>query len=269
MHVLILILIFKLKLINLLFELKVRKIIDKSLNDDLSWILNDSIQNFVQVNSDNKWSIFKLARMCARYSYYDLANNFYELISNEFNSTSSDLMFKNWLNFMSTICKAEHLVGKSQVNNINELIRNLNEALSLYIRAQTVFKSSCVRCLNTTTLQINENSNTIFQIRYSELRSEQIKLYIHLLLSSMTYATIPAPVFQFKSSENFSKLGRIAQQMKYVQVESQKLNQKYKELISECFDADQHTLNILNMSKKQNEALIYCINLLNSPKSEQ
>lgn len=66
----------------------------------------------------------------------------------------------------------------------------------------------------------------------------------------MTCFTQPAPVFQlqsFQSSENFARFGRIAQQLKYSVVELQKLTQKYKDFIAECFDADQHTLNILNM----------------------
>ena len=134
--------------------------------------------------------------------------------------------------------------------NINDFIENLNQSLSLYIRAQAVFKSNCTKCLQSTStnnMPILENSNTCFQIRYCELRSEQIKLYIHMILSTMTFITIPAPIFQFKSSESFNKLGRIASQMKYLTNELQKLSQKYKELISECFDSDKHTLNILNM----------------------
>ena len=206
-----------------------------------------SIKSFLELNEHNSWHIFKLARMCVRYSYYEVANSLYEkmclqMSSMECEAYTSDLSCKSWLEFMAILCKAEHLITQSGVLDINELIRNLNEALSLYMRAQFLFKSYCTRCLT----QL-ENSNTCFQMRYCELRSDQIKLYIHLILSTMTYQTIPAPVFHFKSSENFGKFGRIAQQMKYSLVELQKLNQKYKQLISECFDADHHTLNILNM----------------------
>jgi hypothetical protein len=92
-----------------------------------------------------------------------------------------------------------------------------------------------------------ESVNVGFQQRYCELRAEQCKLYLHVLMSSMTWFTQPAPLFQFKSSDNLAKLGRIAQQMKYALNELQKLIVKYKEFIAECFDADSHSINILNM----------------------
>lgn len=67
----------------------------------------------------------------------------------------------------------------------------------------------------------------------------------------MTCFTQPAPVYQlqsFQSNESsFARFGRVAQQLKYSIVELQKLTQKYKDFIAECFDADQHTINILNM----------------------
>lgn len=191
--------------------------------------------------------------MCVRYVYFEKANQLFDNLTNlmssvSFNMSASDLSYKSWLEFISILCKAEYFLTQSDSENINDFIENLNKSLSYYIRAQSIFKSSCTRCLHLSNcIPVLESSNTCFQIRYCELRSEQIKLYIHIILSTMTYITIPAPLFQFKSSENFNKLGRIASQMKNITNELQKLCQKYKELISECFDADKHTLNILNM----------------------
>lgn len=238
---------------NLLFELQIRSFgyLDKEIE---AYFIEDSVKKFLDKNHNDLWSIFKLARMCVRYTFYDLANTIYENLSIKmtnsiFNMSTSDLSYKGWFDFMSCICKSECLLTKSNPSNINDLIKLLNEALSGYMRAHTLFKSSCSRCLthSSTSIPTLENSNTCFQIRYCELRSEQIKLYVHLTLSSMTFQTIPAPVFQFKSSENFARTGRMAQQMKYSVVELQKLNQKYKDFIAECFDADEHTINILNM----------------------
>jgi len=195
------------------------------------------------------------------------------------NIVRADLNCISWLKFMSTLCKAEHLITQSEVLNINEFISNLNRALELYNQAQSLFKANCSKCFwpspnasmtqQVSTLPALENSNTCIQTRFCELRSEQIKLYVHLILSTMTYQTIPAPIFHFKSSQNFGRFGRIAQQMKYSLAELQKLTQKYKELVSECFDADCHTLNILNSCKKQNECLMFCINLLSCHNTEK
>ena len=209
--------------------------------------------------------------MCSRYAYYEQANHIFENLSANLaqycvqvedsnrnqkqQKQSVDLNYISWLEFMGIMCKAEYLIGQANVTNVNEFICNLNSALQLYNRAQVVFKANCSRCFSPCPIQTAanitpvtlENSNTCIQLRFCELRAEQIKLFIHLILSTMTYQTIPAPVFHFKSAETFGKFGRIAQQMKYSLVEVQKLTQKYKELLSECFDADCHTLNVLNM----------------------
>ena len=216
--------------------------------------VENCIETFLKVNKNSLWQIFKLARMCVRYSHYELAMKIYErmsseTISNSINMSTSDLSYKSWFDFMALICKAESSL-QLNFSNINDFINSLNQALNHYVKAQILFKSLCTKCFNSQNFSFItlENANTIFQIRYCELRNEQIKLYIHLILSSMTFQTIPAPIFQFKSSEvNFAKFGRIAQQMKFTVVELQKLSQKYKDLISECFDADNHTINVLNM----------------------
>lgn len=240
---------------NLLFELETRRVDTIDNRPDYLDLLcvHDSVHQFLELNQSSLWEIFKLARMCVRYAQYALANEIYEQLSTKmtnaiFNMSTSDLSYKSWFDFMSCICKAEHLMSKYDCDNLNDLINCLKEALSLYMKAQVIFKSNCTRCLTSSSTSIPglETSNTCFQIRYSELRSEQIKLYIHLILSTLTFNTIPAPVFQFKSSENFARNGRISQQFKYTIVELQKLTQKYKDFISECFDADEHTINILN-----------------------
>lgn len=266
-------------MINLLFELQVRtnKITqEEHLDNENSELVKKCVREFLDANEKNQWLKFKLARMCVRYSYYELATKLFNNVSNELrreystNVKKSDIGFISWLEFMALISKAEFLISQTGVENINDYIQNLNESLSLYINAQILFKANCARCFipfgsgsgaSTSSGSSSgsgssstsyppptlENSDTSIQIRYCELRAEQIKLFIHMVLSTMTYQTIPPPAFQFKSSENFGKLGRIAQQMKNSMVELQKLNQKVKELISECFDGDIHTLNVLNM----------------------
>lgn len=164
------------------------------------------------------------------------------------NMSTNDLSYKSWFEFMSLVCKAESQLVKKHFKNYSDMMNNLNQSLNDYTRAQMLFKSLCSRCLtHSNTLPVLENSNTCFQTRFCELRCEQIKLFIHVSMSLLTFRTVPAPVFQFNSSENLAKYGRIAQQMKYSVVELQKLNQKFKDFISECFDADEHTINILNM----------------------
>ena len=203
--------------------------------------------------------------MCVRYTYFDLAEPVYAQLSTAiansmFNMSTSDLSLKGWLDFMHQVCQAEcaRTRASQRARNVSELIRCLNEALALLIRAQTLFKATCTRSLQNACFSSSannssnnthslENATACFQIRFCELRSEQVKTYIHLVLSVMTCETIPAPAFQLKAAENFNRLGRIAQQMKYGVNELQKLNQKYRDLLFECFDADQHTINILNM----------------------
>jgi hypothetical protein len=242
----------------LLFELEIRRLdlIDKreTYRDVLR--IKESVREFLSLNKTCLWSVFKLARMCVRYCHYELANEIYQQLADQMvnaiiNMSTSDLTYKSWFDFMSHICKAEHLLSKSECATFNQLIECLNEALSLYMKAQIIFKSNCTRCFSTATtstmpLSTFETASTCFQIRYCELRSEQIRLFVHLLMSTLTFSTIPAPVFQFKSSENFARSGRISQQLKYSIGELQKLTQKYKDFISECFDADEHTINILN-----------------------
>ena len=263
-------------MINLLFELQVRsfKKLGEEATSDHSELVTECVRGFLEANDKDQWLKFKLARMCVRYSYYELATELFNNVSTELrreytlNMKKSDMSFINWLEFMAILSKAEFLISQTGVEDINEYIQNLNESLSLYLNAQILFKANCAQCFiplssatsttsggssaSSSTSSSNqpptlENSDTSIQIRYCELRAEQIKLFIHMVLSTMTYQTIPPPAFQFKSSENFGKLGRIAQQMKNSTVELQKLNQKIKELISECFDGDIHTLNVLNM----------------------
>ncbi len=175
-------------------------------------------------------------------------------MSNKMTKDSSiELSYISWVDFMSMLCKAENnLSSKSikAVKNVSKIINLLSESLSIYMRAQVLFKSNCTRCLaynNNNLIPTLETTNICFQIRYCELRCEHIKLYLNLILSSMSYQTSPPPIFQFKSSENISKFGKFGQSLKFIILELQKLNQKYKEFTSECFDADEHTINILNM----------------------
>ncbi|RMZ94376.1 integrator complex subunit 7, partial [Brachionus plicatilis] len=191
--------------------------------------------------------------MCVRYTHYDLSEKIYQNLSLLMtgaihNMSTNDLSYKSWFEFMSLVCKAESALVKTEFESFSELMTNLNQSFNEYTRAQTLFKSLCSRCLtHSNSLTVLENSSTCFQIRFCELRCEQIKLFIHLSMSLLTYRTVPTPVFQLKSSENLARYGRIAQQMKYGVVELQKLNQKFKDFISECFDADEHTINILNI----------------------
>lgn len=235
---------------NLIFEIQVRYFYFASSETDY---LRNLVENFVKRHDRDLWSVYKLSRMCVRYTHYDLSEKIYENLSNLMtgaitNMSTNDLSYKNWFEFMSLVCKAESGMTKTEFKNFSDLIKNLNQSFDYYTRAQTTFKSLCSRCLtHSTSLPMLENSNSCFQIRFCELRCEQIKLFIHLSMSLLTYRTVPAPVFQFKSSENLARCGRIAQQLKYSVNELQKLNQKFKDFISECFDADEHTINILNM----------------------
>lgn len=164
---------------------------------------------------------------------------------------------------MSTVSEAEcslYQCKYSTMNvNITDLVSRLNQALLKYSQALSLFKALCCQQLVSTptgSSQSNhmENASGLFQVRYCELRIEQIRLYLSLMLGLMTYETIPVPVFQLKvngaTEKSVNKLTtgcRLSQQMKHSVNELNKLNQKYKELLSECFDADHHTLNILNV----------------------
>jgi hypothetical protein len=284
--------LIKLKLINLLFELEVRQInFVKQTTPVVSSRVHKCISTFLQNNPRAHWAQFKLARMCARYTYFDLADEVYTRLSSTisqsmFNMSTHDLSYTGWLDFMAMVCRAEARPSPSIKSN-SQLINCLNESLAYYMRAQSLYKATCTRSLvqscaaststaastnssasSTTAAVVHtpalENSNACFQIRYCELRSEQVRMFLHLVMSAMTFVTCPAPAFQFNSADSFAKLGRVAHQMKYSVAELQKLNQKYKELLSECFDADQHTINILNMCfNRYHFIIIYILELSN------
>lgn len=146
----------------------------------------------------------------------------------------------------------------------------------MYIKAQILFKAFInlfVNCNSTASGQNNNNNASYsyqnnFQLKYIELRIEQIKLFIHLALATMTYHTIPLPVFQYSISDQLGKLGRLGSQMKYSLFELQKLLFKYKGFLKECFDADLNTINMLNILRKHNECIVYAINLLSTANSK-
>jgi hypothetical protein len=219
-------------------------------------LLGECVSQLLRNAHSNGWLLYKMARMCARYAFFSQAVRIYSHLRDSFvaykSFNSNDLLYKCWLEFVSTLCQGEQSLcaQHSDSSSIDQLTRNLNETMRLYANALSIFKSSCVSRTQSNAHVSNsmlESVNVGFQQRYCELRVEQCKLYLHLLMSSMTWFTQPAPLFQFKSSDNLAKLGRIAQQMKYALNELQKLITKYKEFISECFDADSHSINILNM----------------------
>ena len=234
--------------------------------------LNEIITKFIEITrTTNYWINYKLARLCVRYSYFNHASTIFSDLkkaiemTNEkgFSSTrtTKNTNTKNYFEFFSYVCKAESLLIKQNVKNFTNLIENLNEALDLYIKAQFLLKSSNY-LMNTL--------NSSFQLRYLELRVELIKYFIHISLGTMTYHTIPPPVFQYSSTDYLSKLGRMGSQMKHSVFELQKLLLKYKNFIKECFDADENTINILIILKKLIECMIFTINLLSTvSKSEQ
>ncbi len=238
----------------MLFELEVRKLTFSKQPTNSNSLISKSIDTFLKNNPKSYWPQFKLARMCARYTFFSLADEIYSRLATEatnsiFNMSTGDLSYRGWLEFMSVLCRAESRISHSRSKNVNELVNSLNESLSYHTRAQFMFKAVCTKslaqaCSNTPAL---ENSLACFQTRYGELRSEQMKMFIHLVMSVMTFVSIPAPVFQFKSADKAARFGRVTQQMKFSANELHKLNLKYKELLSECFDADQHTINVLNM----------------------
>ena len=300
----------KLKLLNLLLELQVRKATTRhnasNAHNAVSADVESAIMRVVESNRHMPWHLYKLARMCVRYSQYKLACAIYESLAalmvaaaaagnndcaaaGTTNVSTSDMSYKGWLDFMAQVCRAEALVSSGAVTactSLVQLVASINEAFALYARAQTRFKSFCTRCLTATpsAVPVLDTTTGCFQVKYCELRSEQLKLYAHLVLASSTYRTAAAPVFQLhkatkatvtptsSSSSSSSaaaaaaamatttpslpssssaiaaaRLGRIVHQMKYIVLELQKLNVKCKELASECFDADQHTINILHL----------------------
>jgi hypothetical protein len=235
--------------------------------------LNEIIKKFIsKTDSSDYWINYKLARLCVRYSYFNHASVIFDNLKKVIEATSQKTSFSNvnntknfnmkqYFEFYSYLCKAESQLNRQDVKSFTNLIENLNESLDLYIKAQFLLKSSNY-------LIITLNSS--FQLRYIELRIEQTKYFIHISLGTMTYHTIPPPVFQYSSTDYLSKLGRMGSQMKFSVFELQKLLLKYKNFIKECFDADENTINILNILKKLNECMIFTINLLSTAsKSEQ
>jgi hypothetical protein len=233
--------------------------------------LNEIITKFI-TKSTYYWINYKLARLCVRYSFFNYATIIFDSLKklieetqptshSNSNNNTKNFNIKQYFEYYSYLCKAESLLIKQDIKSFTNLIENLNEALELYIKAQFLLKSSNY-LINTL--------NNFFQLRYIELRVEQIKYFIHISLGTMTYHTIPPPVFHYSSTDYLSKLGRMGSQMKYSAFELQKLLLKYKNFIKECFDADENTINILNILKKQNDCIIFTINLLSSAsKTEQ
>lgn len=171
----------KLKCMNLLFELQIRrnKNEDEESMDEAGGRCHDNdvlrieeaVHNLVDTlnneqaatktesttnsSSSSMWSIFRLARMCVRYAYYDLAYEIYTLLaailardgatgvvsggdSSSSTMSTSDLSYKCWFEFMSHVCQAEHFMTTSRArsDSVNQLIASLNDALSNYMRAQ-------------------------------------------------------------------------------------------------------------------------------------
>lgn len=116
----------------MLFEFQVRRTgnflgtSEKGEKDSGYDITRESIDIFIEINGSNQWLIFKLARMCVRYSYYALTHQLFEGLSRnlanvesgEDNVTIKDLTYISWLEFMSMICKAEHLISQSSVEHV-------------------------------------------------------------------------------------------------------------------------------------------------------
>jgi hypothetical protein len=61
-------------------------------------IIDDVVNKFQKINENNWWQLFKLARMCVRYVYYDIANSLYERMS-EIMATGSSNMSANDLRY--------------------------------------------------------------------------------------------------------------------------------------------------------------------------
>lgn len=143
---------------NLLFELQIRRVNylkDEEDEGEDVLAIEESVHRLLELNqreqegsvssSNNMWPIFQLARMCVRYTYYELAHEIFArlasmLVIAESANTSmstSDLSYKCWFDFMSHTCRAEHLIRTTaHCAGVNELIAALNEALSNYMRAQ-------------------------------------------------------------------------------------------------------------------------------------
>jgi hypothetical protein len=188
-----------------------------------------------------------------RYTFYSYASSILDRLINKSNFKKQS--FKIYLNFLLNISNAELLLTRKDFKNFNEFLKNLNTSLAHYTKSQFLLKS--LKHINTSTSYI--------QLKYCELRIEQIKVFIQLIMASMTYQTIPAPVFLY-STENLNKYGRIATQFKYTISELQKLILKYKIFVKEFFDADENTVNILNICRNNNEFL--CNVLISALKSD-
>ena len=183
----------------------------------------------------------------------DLKTILEKLYNNVKSSIDSKYIF--YIEFLLNVCNAECLFN-TKIANFNDIIKNLNNALALYVKAQILLKS-INSCIQQTQL------NSFFQLKYCELRCEQIKNFLHLLFATMSYQTIPAPKFFYATSDTISKYGRIGSQMKNMLSEAQKMNLKYKNFLKECFDADENTINILKTCKLQNYLVIMMISQLN------
>ncbi len=215
-------------------------------------MLTEAIEKFLE--KSNYWLNFKLARLCMRYAFYNYSSNILDNLISIPNFKNQS--FKIYLNFLLNISNAELMLTKADFKNFGEFLKNLNAALAHYTRSQFLLKS----------LKNSNASTSYIQLKYCELRIEQIKTYINMIMATMTYQTIPAPVFLY-STDNLNKYGRIATQFKYTTSELQKLILKYKIFIKEFFDADLNTINILNICRKNNELL--CNVLMSSLKSDK
>ena len=80
----------------MLFEIQVRKLEENNNGMNLASFVDEAIEIFLNINETNYWEIFRLARMCVRYVYFDKANQLFENMTNlmssvNFNMSANDL----------------------------------------------------------------------------------------------------------------------------------------------------------------------------------
>ena len=134
---------------------------------------NDKLKELIisySTKNNNEWNDFKLIRLMVRFGFYECAKQILENLYSKI-KTSIDLNHVFYIEFLLNVCDAEHLLN-IKITNFNDVIKNLNNALSLYVKAQIILKS-----INSSILQTQLNS--YFQLKYCELRCEQIKIFIH------------------------------------------------------------------------------------------
>ncbi|ESO09949.1 hypothetical protein HELRODRAFT_190339 [Helobdella robusta] len=214
---------------------------------------DDDFHNFVTHSTMklNGWMMYRVGRQLARYAYHKSASAVFSKIRH----LVYDERRNAWMDGLNKFSKAESLIrdagdrkksgfaGGSVIGRSGdvrmELLERLTNAVDYYQLAVSNFKASA--CLH----------HSIFQITYTNLRCKFILCCIQVLQSCCSFQTVPPPAIAtslaINTGQESHKCEHVLNQFKSCIEKLLSLEKEYSELHSSCFDADQRTLQHIDI----------------------